>query len=114
MTEKLPNTPDQSRKKAPYKPAPGGEVKERGIEEAISEIWRLIDLAKKRLADPKLREGEKVKWASILSQAIGTLNKLYYKAGMEKVDDEDLAQILSKLPEKYAKKIMKSIMHPKK
>ena len=44
----------------------------------------------------------------MLANLIGTLNRLLWKAGMGKVDEEDLASILSKVPEKYVK-IMKKM-----
>lgn len=80
-----------------------GGVKERGINELISETWALIDQAKKRLSDSSLSENDKIRWAGVLASAIGTLNRLLWKVGAGKMDEEDLASILSKVPGKYAK-----------
>ena len=80
---------------------------ERGVHELITETWRLIDQAKERLADPNLSENDKIRWAGVLANLIGTLNRLLWKAGMGKVDEEDLASILSKIPEKYVKIVKK-------
>lgn len=86
-----------------------GGVKERGINELIVETWALIDQAKKRLSDPELSENDKIRWAGVLASAIGTLNRLLWKAGAGRVDEEDLASILSKVPEKYARMVKKKI-----
>lgn len=89
-----------------------GGVKERGINELIAETWKLIDQAKKSLSDPELGENDKIRWAGVLASAIGTLNKLLWKTGAGKVEEEDLATLLSKVPEKYSK-IVKRIMKSK-
>jgi len=80
-------------------------VDERGVQDLINEAWTLIDQAKARLQDSNVSENDKIRWAGVLANAIGSLNKLLWKAGMGKVDEEDLAQILSKIPEKYAKMV---------
>jgi len=111
MVTKSGKPPRRASKKAPesaHTPPAVGGVEKRGIEDAIAETWRLIDLVKERLS-ADVSESEKVKWASVLSQAIGTLNKLYYKAGVGQVEEDDLAQILSKMPEKYQKIIRKRL-----
>lgn len=94
-------------KKTKTPPPPGGS--ERGINELIIETWTLIDQAKKSLSDPELSENDKIRWAGVLASAIGTLNRLLWKAGAGKVDEEDLASILSKVPEKYAKMVKRRL-----
>ena len=74
--------------------------KKRGVNEIIGEMWALIDLAKRSLSDPKLNENEKIRWARVLANAIKNLHELLRKAGAGGVDEEDLASILSKIPEK--------------
>ena len=80
---------------------------ERGVKELIAKTWKQIDQAEERLAGPDLSENDKIRWAGVLANLIGTLNRLLWKAGMGKVDEEDLAQILSKIPEKYVKVVKK-------
>ena len=85
-------------------------AEERGVKELIAKTWKQIDQAEERLADPNLSENDKIRWAGVLANLIGTLNRLLWKAGMGKVDKEDLASILSKIPEKYVKIVKKGIV----
>jgi len=88
----------------------GKEIeKKRGIKELIDETWALINRAKGSLSDPKLGEGEKIRWAGALANAIGTLNRLLLKDGAGGVNEEDLASILSKIPKKYVKIVNKKV-----
>lgn len=91
----------------------GRGVDERGVQDLINETWILIDQAKERLKDPELAENDKIRWAGVLANAIGTLNKLLWKAGAGRLEEEDLASILSKVPEKYAKMVRKRISREK-
>ena len=90
-------------------PIPPPPKKQRGVDDLIKETWRLIDQAKHSLSDPNLGENDKIRWAGVLANAIGTLNKLLWKAGAGKMDEEDLATMLSKIPEKYAKMVKKRL-----
>lgn len=94
-------------------PPGGGGVEERGVKELINETWALIDKTKGRLQDTALGENDKIRWAGVLANAIGTLNKLLWKAGAGRLDEEDLATILSKVPDKYAKMVRKRISREK-
>ena len=82
-------------------------AEKRGVQELIAKTWKQIDQAEERLADPNLDENDKIRWAGVLANLIGTLNRLLWKAGMGKMDGEDLASLLSKIPEKYAKAVKK-------
>ena len=57
--------------------------------------------------EPQRKRQDRV--GRVLANLMGTLNRLLWKAGMGKVDEEDLAQILSKIPEKYVKIVEKGI-----
>ena len=74
---------------------------ERDVSELIIKTWQLVDFCEWRLNDPEVEESEKIKWAGVLATAIGTLNKLLWKAGLGRMDKEDLAMLLSKIPKKY-------------
>ncbi len=73
----------------------------RGLSELIARAWRMIDLAEERLNDPDLSEGEKIRWAGVHSNLLGTLTRLMEKAGAGRLDGEDLATLLSRIPKKY-------------
>lgn len=79
------------------------EEKRNDLADLITRTWRLIDYINERLANPELSENEKIRWAGVLASAIGTLNKLFYKAGVGKLSEDDLAMLLSKIPKKFRK-----------
>jgi len=78
------------------------ERKNGTLVELIARTWRLIDYISERLDDPAIDEKDKVRWAGVLATAIGTLNKLFYKAGIGKLSKDDMAILLSKIPKKFS------------
>jgi len=78
------------------------ERKNGALAELIDRTWRLIDYISERLDDPAIDEKDKVRWAGVLASAIGTLNKLFYKAGIGKLSEDDMAILLSKIPKKFS------------
>ncbi|KPV62527.1 MAG: hypothetical protein AOA66_1309 [Candidatus Bathyarchaeota archaeon BA2] len=83
------------------------EEKKGDVAELIARTWRLINYIDERLDDSTVDEADKIRWAGVLANAIGTLNKLFYKAGVGKLDKDDMAIVLSKIPGKYSKIMMK-------
>jgi len=78
------------------------ERKNGALVELIDRTWRLIDYISERLDDPAIDEKDKIRWAGVLASAIGTLNKLFYKAGIGKLSKDDMAILLSKIPKKFS------------
>lgn len=70
----------------------------RTVEEAIQMLWKVIDEAKMFLEDDKLTPEEKRRWAKTLADTIGVLNKLLVSQGEKQLEDEDLGQLLTKVP----------------
>jgi len=75
--------------------------KESDVAEMIARVWKLIEYAERRLWDPAIGENEKIRWAGVLANLYGTLNKLMWKAGIGKVDKQSFARLLAKIPKKY-------------
>jgi len=71
----------------------------RNVKEAIQMLWKVIDEAKMFLEDDKLTPEEKRRWAKTLADTIGVLNKLLVSQGEKQLEDEDLGQLLTKVPE---------------
>lgn len=68
----------------------------------IARTWHLIDYIEKRLKEKTVREADKIRWARVLAKAIDTLNKLFYNAGIGKLNEDDMAILLSKIPKKFS------------
>jgi len=84
-------------------------AKERAVDEAIAALWQVIDEAKSFLNDPHSTPNDKKTWAKILGDTIAILNKVSesQKKG-EKIEEDDLATLLAKVPESY-RKIVRNI-----
>jgi len=80
---------------------PKQTAEQQGIKELISIEWREIDRCLKMLTSPKTTDKYMVKWSRLLAKHIEQVNKLLWKAGMGKLDDESLARLLEKVPKKY-------------
>jgi len=81
---------------------------ERGLRELIQKAWTLVDFALERLENSE-SETQQAKWASVLSTAINTLSKLMDTAGVGKLEKDDLASLLSKIPKRIRKMVMQKI-----
>ena len=68
----------------------------------IVRTWHLIDYIDERLKEKTVQEIDKIRWARVLAKAIDTLNKLFYKAGVRKLNEDDMAILLSKIPKKFS------------
>lgn len=77
--------------------------------ELIARTWSLINYIDERLKSSTLNENDKIRWAGVLAGTIGTLNKLFYKAGIGKFDKDDMAILLSKIPKKYSQIVRRRI-----
>jgi hypothetical protein len=78
----------------------------RTVEEAISILWKVIDEAKMYVADPLLTSEEKRRWAKTLADTIGVLNKLLASQGEKQLEDEDLGQLLARVPKETRTVVM--------
>jgi len=78
------------------------ERKKHELVELIARTWSLVDYIDDRLKSSTLNENDKIRWAGVLASTIGTLNKLFYKAGIGKFDKDDMAILLSKIPKKFS------------
>jgi len=85
------------------------EREKRELTELITRTWSLIDYIDERLKSSTLNENDKIRWAGVLANAIGTLNKLFYKAGIGKFDKDDMAILLSKIPKKFSQIVRRRI-----
>lgn len=90
----------------------GGEIermaqKERTLDEAITALWQVIDEAKCFLNDPHSTPNDKKVWAKVLGDIISILNKMMTSQKGEPVEENELIKILEKVPEKYARMVMK-------
>jgi len=79
---------------------PKQTAEQQGIKELISIEWREIDRCLKMLTSPKTTDKYMVKWSRLLAKHIEQVDKLLWKAGMGKLDDESLARLLEKVPKK--------------
>ena len=84
------------------------ERRKHELAELITKTWSLIDYIEKRLKASTL-ENDKIRWAGVLASTIGTLNKLFYKAGIGKFDKDDMAILLSKIPKKFRQIVRRRI-----
>ncbi|KPV63615.1 MAG: hypothetical protein AOA66_0747 [Candidatus Bathyarchaeota archaeon BA2] len=87
-----------------YKEKTRGSIqtpKQRDIKELISIEWREIDRCLKMPTNPKTTDKYMVKWSRLLAKHIEQVDKLLWKAGMDKLDDESLAKLLEKVPKKH-------------
>lgn len=71
---------------------------EHTVEEAKQILWKTIDEAKMYMQDANLNSDEKRRWARILADTIGVLNKLLNSQGSKELEDEDLGTLLAKIP----------------
>ena len=80
--------------------------RERTVDEAIQILWKVIDEAKMYLADEMTNPEEKRRWAKVLCDTIGVLNKLLASRGEKTLEDEDLGSLLIKVPKKLRRTIL--------
>jgi len=85
------------------------EKEKHELAELIARTWSLINYIDDRLKSSTLNENDRIRWAGVLASTIGTLNKLFYKAGIGKLDKDDMAILLSKIPKKYSQIVRRRI-----
>jgi len=88
--------------------------RKRTVEEAVRILWGIIDEANSYMSDPLLLPEEKRRWAKILADTIGVLNKLLAGQGEKQLEDEDLASLLTRVPRRLQTKVAKRAMMWKK
>lgn len=77
------------------------EKPERGMNDLILKGWELIDLATEKTNDSNLEEKECIRWASLLGNTIDHLSRILERSGTSKLEKQDLATLLSKIPKKH-------------
>jgi len=81
----------------------------RTVDEAIQILWKVIDEAKTYLADEMTSSEEKRRWAKVLCDTIGVLNKLLASKGEKTLEDEDLGSLLLKVPERFRRTVLRGV-----
>jgi hypothetical protein len=79
--------------------------RKRSVDEAVGILWGIIDEAKFYMADPVLLPEEKRRWAKTLADTIGVLNKLLANMGEKELEGEDLATLLTRVPNPWQKQV---------
>lgn len=82
---------------------------ERTVDEAIQILWKVIEEAKMYLADERSTSEDKRRWAKVLCDTIGVLNKLLSSKGEKPLEDEDLGTLLQKIPRRLQVTIIKGV-----
>lgn len=89
---------------------------QRGVKELIELEWqeidRLIALIKgeKKAKGSTLGPKERYRYSLALAAHVRRLDKLLWKAGVGKLNEESLAKLLEKVPRRYKAMIFKSVL----
>jgi hypothetical protein len=87
----------------------------RGLAELIKIEWeeidRLINLIKSRKSAKGAALGakERFRYSMALAAHVHRLDKLLWKAGVGKLDEESLAKLLEKVPKKYKDMVLRRV-----
>lgn len=81
----------------------------RSLDEAVTALWQVIDEAKSFLTDPRSTPTDKKTWAKILGDTIAVLNKVLMAQKGQGLEDEDIMEILKKVPERYTKEATRAL-----
>lgn len=79
------------------------------VDEAIQILWKVIEEAKMYLEDEMTNSDEKRRWAKVLCDTIGVLNKLLASRGEKALDDEDLGSLLLKVPRRFRVNVFRGV-----
>lgn len=79
---------------------------EHTVDDAIKILWKVIEEAKTYLEDEMTNSEEKRRWAKVLCDTMGVLNKLLASRGEKTLEDEDLGSLLIKVPKKLRRTIL--------
>lgn len=82
---------------------------DRTVDEAIQILWKVIDEAKTYLEDEMTTSEEKRRWAKVLCDTMGVLNKLLASRGEKPLEDEDLGSLLLTVPKKFRATILRGV-----
>ena len=82
---------------------------DRTVDEAIQILWKVIEEAKTYLEDEITNSEEKRRWAKVLCDTMGVLNKLLASRGEKPLEDEDLGSLLFKVPRKLRRTILRRV-----
>ena len=83
--------------------------RERTVGEAIQRLWKVIDEAETYLEDEMTNPEEKRRWAKVLCDTIGVLNKLLASKGEKTLEDEDLGSLLFKVPRRFRATVLRGV-----
>lgn len=75
--------------------------KQKGIKELIKIEWKEIDRCITNLNNSNIPDKYKVSWSRLLAKHVEKLDKLLWKAGLGKLEEESLAKLLEKVPLQY-------------
>lgn len=75
--------------------------KRKGIKELVEIEWKEIDRCITNLNNSKIPDKYKVIWSRLLAKHIERLEKLLWKAGLGKLEEESLTKLLEKVPLQY-------------
>ena len=82
---------------------------EHTVDDAIKILWKVIDEAKMYLEDEMTNSEEKRRWAKVLCDTMGVLNKLLASKGEKPLEDEDLGSLLFKVPRRYRATVLRGV-----
>ena len=85
----------------------------RNIKDLIAIEWAEIDRCLQQLKESR-SEKLKIRWSRLLATHIERLDKMLWKAGVGKLDENDLAKLLTKIPERYRKIMERKVRYAAK
>jgi len=82
----------------------------RGLAELVKIEWEEIDRLIKLIKEANGRATkERYRYSMALAAHVHRLDKLFWKAGLGKLDEESLAKLLEKIPKRYKDIILKRV-----
>lgn len=85
----------------------------RNLKDLIAIEWAEIDRCLEQLKESR-SEKLKIRWSRLLATHIKRLDKMLWKAGVGKLDENDLAILLTKIPERYRKIMERKVRYAAK
>lgn len=85
----------------------------RNIKDLIAIEWAEIDRCLEQLEKAR-SEKLRIRWSRLLATHIERLDKMLWKAGVGKLDENDLAKLLTKIPERCRKIMERKVLYATK
>lgn len=82
---------------------------DRTVDEAVQILWKVIDEAESYLEDEMINSEKKRRWAKVLCDTIGVLNKLLASKGEEPLERMDLGTLLLKVPKRLRLDVIRKV-----